>query len=141
MDTLKFITKEGDPDPKDFKALSSGLLAYHESKGHRRTWKTFSIFLKDNNNKPHAGIIATCTWNGMHIDSLWVDESIRGKEYGSTLMKMAENEGKKRGCTIAYTDTFSWQAGGFYEKLGYTVYGKLDGFPEDNSLTYYRKNL
>ncbi len=77
----------------------------------------------------------------MHIDSLWVDESIRKQDWGSKLMKMAEDEARKRGCTICYTDTFSWQASGFYEKLGYTLYGKLDGFPEDSALSYYSKKL
>lgn len=35
---------------------------------------------------------------------------------------MAEKEGGKRGCTIAYTDTFTWQAPEFYKKLGYKEY-------------------
>jgi hypothetical protein len=29
----------------------------------------------------------------------------------------------------------------FYEKLGYSLYGKLDGFPEENALNYYGKRL
>ncbi|MDO8608933.1 MAG: hypothetical protein Q7R95_00130 [bacterium] len=35
----------------------------------------------------------------------------------------------------------SWQAHGFYEKMGYKKYGKLDNFPEGNSLTYFDKKL
>jgi ribosomal protein S18 acetylase RimI-like enzyme len=56
-------------------------------------------------------------------------------------MEMVEEEGKKRGATFAYTDTFTWQAPGFYEKIGYTIYGKLEGFPPGNELSYYRKSL
>lgn len=138
---FSFVRTEGDPDPEDLKTLSMGLLSHHASQGHPRTWKKFCIFLKDKNNKAHAGIIVTFTWNGMHIDSLWVDESLRGNNYGTELMKMVEKEAMKRGCTIVYTDTFSWQAPDFYEKLGYTLYGKLEGFPEGNSLSYYYKRL
>ena len=141
MENLRFETTEGDPTPEDFDALSKGLLAHHASQGHPRTWKKFCIFLKNKENKAQAGIIVTFTWNGMHIDSLWVDISLRGKDYGTKLMHMAEKEALKRNCTIAFTDTFSWQAPGFYEKLGYTLYGQLEGFPEDNSLSYYSKKL
>jgi GNAT superfamily N-acetyltransferase len=77
----------------------------------------------------------------MEIDSLWVDESQRGKGYGRKLMEVVEEEGRKRGAKIAYTNTFSYQAPEFYEKLGYTLYGKLDNFPEGESLSYYSKKL
>lgn len=141
MDNLTFVVTKGEPNQEDLKALSEGLLSHHTSKGHTREWEKFCIFLKDNNKKAYGGIIVTFTWNGMHIDSLWVDESLRGKDYGTQLMKMVEEEAMKRGCTIAFTDTFSYQAPQFYEKLGYTVYGKLEGFPEGSALNYYKKNL
>ena len=141
MSDLHFVVTKGEPQEEDLQALSSGLLAHHAKQGHERTWEKHCIFLKDNTGKAHAGIIVTFLWNGMHIDSLWVDETLRGQDYGTKLMKMAEEEALKRGCTIAYTDTFTWQASGFYEKLGYTVYGKLENFPEGNALSYYSKKL
>ncbi len=141
MDDLRFEIAEGEPNPEDFQTLSTGLLSHHASQGHPRTWKKYSVFLRDKNHRTHAGIIVTFLWNGMHIDSLWVDESIRKQDWGSKLMRMVEDEALKRGCTIAYTDTFSWQAPGFYEKHGYTLYGKLEGFPEGDALSYYSKRL
>jgi ribosomal protein S18 acetylase RimI-like enzyme len=141
MSDLHFVVTEGEPKEEDFQELSTGLLAHHAKQGHKRTWEKYCIFLKDNNSKAYAGIIVTFLWNGMHIDSLWVDETLRGQDYGTKLMKMAEDEALKRGCTVAYTDTFTWQASGFYEKLGYTLYGKLENFPEGNALSYYSKKL
>ena len=141
MKDLKIEITDGDPTPEDFKALSQGLLSHHAIQGHERTWKKYTIFLKDGNKKAHAGIVVKFTWNGMQIESLWVDEKLRGQDYGSKLMNMVEEEAKKRGCTIAFTDTFSYQAPGFYEKLGYTLHGKLEGFPQGSALYYYHKNL
>nr|MBP9781876.1 GNAT family N-acetyltransferase [Candidatus Woesebacteria bacterium] len=83
----------------------------------------------------------TFLYNGMEIATLWVDEKARGQGLGQKLMEMAEAEGKKRGATFAYTNTFTWQAPGFYEKIGYQLYGKLDDFPVGNTLSYYRKDL
>ena len=141
MKDLKTVITDGEPDKEDLKALSEGMLAHHANQGHTRTWKNYSIFLKNPEGKALAGIIVKFTWNGMQIDSLWVDESLRGQDYGTKLMHMVEEEAKKRGCTIAFTDTFSYQAPGFYEKLGYTLHGKLEGFPEGSTLCYYHKLL
>lgn len=141
MDELKFVPINGELSLEDKKIMVDGMLAYHASKGHPRKSETFSVALKDKNAILRGSITVTFLWNGMHIDSLWVDESIRGNDYGTKLMKKAEEEAIKRGCTIAYTDTFSWQAGEFYEKLGYALYGKLENFPEGNALSYYFKEL
>ena len=115
------------------------MLAYHAGKGHPRKIELFSIALKNPEDKLLGCIVVSFLWNGMHIDSLWVDESMRGKDYGTRLMEIAEKEAITRGCAIAYTDTFTWQAPSFYEKLGYIIYEKLEGFPEGSSLSYYLK--
>ena len=44
-------------------------------------------------------------------------------------MQLAEEEAGKRGAKQAYLDTFSFQVPGFYQKLGYEIFGKLDDFP------------
>lgn len=135
------IARDGEPDPADFRALSSGMLAHHAESGHPRKSEKYNIFLKDNEGKVFGGVIVTFLWNGMEIDSLWVDDSLRGKGWGRKLMEAVEKEGIKRGCTIAYTNTFPWQAPKFYEKLGYSLYGKLEDFPKGSFLSYYSKKL
>ena len=97
--------------------------------------------MKDENKKVLGTVIVTFLWNGMEINSLWVDESIRKRGWGRKLMQAVEEEAIKRGCTIAYTNTFPWQAPEFYKKLGYKLYGKLDDFPEGSSLGYFSKRL
>jgi ribosomal protein S18 acetylase RimI-like enzyme len=86
-------------------------------------------------------VMVSFLYHGMETQTLWVDESLRGQGWGRKLMAAAEEEGIKRGCTLSYTNTFSWQAPGFYEKIGYTLYGKLENFPEGSSLSYYSKKL
>ena len=99
------------------------------------------MWVKDTSGKIHGGIIVTFLWNGMEIQSLWVDEKVRKQGLGRTLMQMAEDEASRRGCAIAYTNTFPWQAPEFYTKLGYKLYGRLEGFPEGHSLSYFYKKL
>ena len=141
MNELTLIAHNGEPNPADKQAVIDGLLSYHASQGHQRKSELFSIFLKDKNGKVLGGVIVSFLWNGMEIQSLWVDESVRDQGWGRKLLEAAEAEGMKRGCTIAYTNTFSWQAPEFYQKMGYILYGKLEGFPKENELSYFRKDL
>lgn len=141
MSDLNFEVTVGRPKPKDFKVLSDGLLSHHTRQGHQRTSEEINIFLKDKRKTVYGGVIATVLWNGLEINSLWVNESIRGQGWGTKLMAAAEAEGKARGCTVVYTNTFSWQAPEFYLKLGYQPYGRLDNFPPGANLTYLYKRL
>ena len=41
-------------------------------------------------------------------------------------MARAEREAIRLGCHSTWTDTFSFQARGFYRKLGYRIFSMLD---------------
>ena len=43
---------------------------------------------------------------------------------------MAEAEARKRGCSKATLNTFSFQAPDFYRKFGYRIVATVDGLPE-----------
>ena len=141
MTKLVLFAEEGEPNPKYKKILVTGLLSHHSRQGHTRKSKTFSVFLLDEAGRTLGGIIVTFLWNGMEINSLWVSNPIRNQGWGTKLMNFVEKEALKRKCTVAYTNTFPWQAPGFYEKLGYRIYGNLPDFPRGSSLTYYFKQL
>lgn len=141
MGNLKLISYEGDLPKKDRDIMVKGLLSHHAGQGHPRKSSLYSISLKDENENVLGAVVVTFLWNGMEINSLWVDESVRGEGWGKKLMEEVEKEGRKRGCTIAYTNTFSWQAPEFYKNLGYKLYGKLDDFPRGSSLSYFVKQL
>lgn len=141
MNDFKIEEINSEPKTEDKQTMINGMLSYHASKGHPRKTEIYSVTLKDRNNAVKGMIIVSFLWNGMHIDSLWIDETVRDQKWGSSLLRMAEEEAIKRECTIVYTDTFTWQAPKFYEKQGYKLYGKLEDFPKGNSLFYYAKNL
>ena len=141
MTELDFEITVGRPKLKDYRVLRDGMLSYHAKQGHPRKSELINIFLKDKHKKVFGAVVITVLWNGMEINSLWIDESLRGQGWGRILIEEAEKEGKLRGCNIAYTNTFSWQAPEFYKKMGYKPFGKLDNFPKGFSLTYFYKNL
>lgn len=141
IDNLTFSTSNSELNSNDQQIMVEGMLAYHASKGHPRTVDHCSIIIRNQNNKMVGVVTVSFLWNGMEINSLWVNENYRRQGLGRKLMGMAEQEGIKRGASFAYTNTFSWQSPGFYQKLGYVVFGVLDNFPQGCTLSYFRKTL
>ena len=72
---------------------------------------------------------------------LWVADDLRGSGVGSAIMQQAEAFARSRGCGLIHLDTMSFQARGFYEKLGFAVYGTLTGFPNGVERYYLVKQL
>ena len=54
----------------------------------------------------------------MKISFLWVSPQERRQGRGRQLLLMAEAEARKRGCSNATLNTFSFQAPEFYRKFG-----------------------
>jgi ribosomal protein S18 acetylase RimI-like enzyme len=88
-----------------------------------------------------GGLIGETYWGWLYIDSLWIAEKFRRKNWGTTLMEKAESEARRRGIRNAFVNSFSFQAPGFYKKLGYTEFGRLNDFPQGHSRHWMMKTL
>ena len=69
-----------------------------------------------------------------------VRDDLRRCGVGRELMAQAEARATERGCHSAWLDTFSFQARGFYEKLGYVEFGTLD-YPPMHKRHFMKKRL
>ena len=93
-----------------------------------------------------GNIIAGCLaimhyWNVVAIDILWVDDQYRGQGLGSILLGKVEREAMEKGCHLVHLDTYDFQAKGFYEKNGYSVFGILEDCPKGHIRYYLKKSL
>ena len=89
-----------------------------------------------------GGLIGYIDWGlWFYIDTIWVDADYRNEGIGQYLVTCAEQKAQNKGIKRARLCTFDFQALLFYRKLGYTVYGKLEDFPEDHTLYYLKKLL
>ncbi|MCM3758235.1 GNAT family N-acetyltransferase [Sporosarcina aquimarina] len=99
-----------------------------------------SFILKDDEGKIIGGITANIFWNHMHIESLWVDKSVREKGFGRELLKRIESYALDKGCRFIFLDTFSFQAPEFYKNNGYEVFGTIEDHPKGfNQYFLYKK--
>jgi ribosomal protein S18 acetylase RimI-like enzyme len=88
-----------------------------------------------------GGLIGQLNWNWLHIQVLAVPEQLRGHSLGRALVTQAEREAEAFGCVGIWVDTFSFQAPGFYERLGYVRFGELPNYPDAETRIFFRKML
>ena len=136
------IVIDHDSNDVDKKAIREGILAFNKSiLGKGMLEKTFSVFLKDENNNIHGGILAYFDSESVFVDVVWVDENSRHQGYGTQLLSATENEGCKLGCRYATLDTWSFQAEEFYLKNGYERLGEIKNYYLHHSKIFLRKEL
>jgi ribosomal protein S18 acetylase RimI-like enzyme len=81
-------------------------------------------------------------WGGwLQLTYLGISEAARGSGHGTRLMNEAEAYARSRGAIGATLETHSFQARSFYERLGYEVFGSLDGYPPGHVKFFLRKAL
>ncbi len=88
-----------------------------------------------------GGVLGQLWGAWLQVGTLWVAASERGNGYGAKLLSAVEDYARARGAVGATLETFSFQAGPFYARLGYEVCGKLDGYPPGHAKYFLRKSL
>lgn len=130
---------------EDKKEILEGLLLYNEKlvpDMKKSNFRDLSLVLKDKSNKVLGGVVARLYGgSSVHVETFWIDESVRGTGYGSKIFGALEESAKKAGATLIHLDTFDFQARGFYEKLGYKVFGILEDSPLNHKLFFLQKRL
>ena len=134
------LTVEDSPAEADVDVLPHALEAYNEGRWPQHSpWRPLAIFLREE-VRIVAGLAGETYCGSLFVKYLWVSEGLRGRGVGRELMARAEARALERGCHSGWLDTFSFQARGFYEKLGYQEFGRLD-YPPDHHRHFMRKRL
>jgi GNAT superfamily N-acetyltransferase len=128
MDTEHLII-ETHPTFDDSRFLEERLYEYGVQQTGIDDGQWLAIFLRDNQQTIQAGLKGW-TWCGScYIQTVWVHHDLRGQGLGTKLLQAVEQEARRRGCTHMVLGSYSFQAPGFYQKLGYEVFAVLDDHP------------
>ncbi len=99
------------------------------------------IPIRDDSGSVTGGLWGYTLFEWLHVQMLFVPSPLRRLGVGAGLMASAEAEALRRGCRGVYVDTFSFQAGSFYRKIGFTLFGKLDDCPPGHDRLYFQKRF
>ena len=136
------IALTDSPDPLALQKLVRSLIAFNEEKAGPRDFRQLAIIVSDpDTDEVLGGLWGGTTYCQLKIEVLYLPESLRGSGLGRQLIEQAEAEAIARGCRAAWLETFSFQARGFYQRMGYSVFGVIDDFPKGHSLYFLAKTL
>lgn len=135
------ITYECNPKSEEIQILNDGISEQAKAKKGMRQLDFFAFFIRDGNQKILGGCAGDNMYGCLYVGQLWVDQQIRGKGFGTQLMKNAEELAIKSGCHFIAVNTFDWEALDFYKKLGFFVEFERKGFDKNSIFYFLRKNL
>jgi GNAT superfamily N-acetyltransferase len=116
-------------DPADAGAIIKALGDFNAGKTGGEAPRYLSITIRDAGQALVGGLLGATYLGWLQVQAVWTSDALRGQGYGTRLMRLAEEEALRRGCPMAFLETYSFQALPFYEKLGYAVVHRIADFP------------
>ena len=123
------------------RALWAGLLRFNRDKAGRFRYSRVVLTARNEAGKIVGGLILQSWWLESYVELLWLSGRARGQGVGSELIREAERRARRRGSRLIHLNTYSFQAPGFYEKLGYRRFGAMRGSPKGAGRFFYVKRL
>lgn len=119
----------------------SELLNEHQlNLGIKETFSSEEISFSVYDEKIYVGgIVAKKTGNRCHISLLAVSDNYRKKGLGQGLVKKVEAQAIKSDCLYVTVNTQEYQGLGFYQQLGFSVFGELENCPFVGTTKYFLK--
>ena len=108
-------------------------------KTHSNT-KYINFFAYDN-KKLIGGAIGYVIYNWFYLDMLFVDSLFQRQGIGTMLMHHIEEFAKQNNLVGIRVETWDFQAKGFYEKNGYTLFGEINDCPPGTTEYFLKKRV
>jgi GNAT superfamily N-acetyltransferase len=131
------------PEEAQRAAILAALVAYSDPRAGPGEWPEHDLclLLHDEAGKAVGGLWGKAFYDWLFVELLFVPDSLRGRGLGAALLAAAEEQARAWGCHSLWLDTFSFQARGFYERLGYKVFGEVPDYPAPHSRFLLSKRL
>lgn len=135
------ITRAADAGAA-YQPILDALVAFNIETAGDPEEKTFALTINTpGTDEVAGGLWAMSLWGSFYIALVIVPRAARGQGLGARLMDQAEDQARAWGCHNMWLDTFAFQARPFYEGLGYSVFGQLDGPSPAFPRYFMRKDL
>jgi GNAT superfamily N-acetyltransferase len=130
------------PAAEDESVIRDGLSAYNFEKAGYRDQRPLAILVSDpETGEVVGGLLGRTSFGLLYVDRFFLPEGRRKQGLGTKIIKAAEEEGARRGCSRAILSTLSFQAPGFYERQGWQVLGRIDCDPPGHTRFMMTKKL
>ena len=136
------ISVTDEVDSADAAVISDGLRAYYLSQTGYYDFRPLAVFVRDpQTGKIIGGLHGRSEFGLVYVAWFFLPEDWRRARIGSRVLAMAEEEGRRRGCTRIALTTLSIETPGFYQKQGCNVAATIDCEPPGLTRYYMMKKL
>jgi GNAT superfamily N-acetyltransferase len=136
------LTVSSEPEPEVEKVVGEGLNAFNDATVGYADRVPLHVIVRDaESGKIVGGISGKTSLGLMFVDLVYLPENLRGRDIGSRMMEMAENEARRRDCRAGVLLTINFQAPGFYQRLGWRVFGEIPCDPPGTSRFFLTKDF
>jgi GNAT superfamily N-acetyltransferase len=114
-----------EPGDEAYAELNARLVAFNRE---QTDWsdQTFTVVLRDEAGAIRGGARGFVRQAAVEVRGVWLDPDLRRSGLGRLLIARLEEEARARGASAALLDTYEFQARGFYEGCGYSVFATFD---------------
>jgi GNAT superfamily N-acetyltransferase len=136
------ITLTDAPSDDESAVVEDGLRAYNEAQAGYSDSRELAILVSDpETKKVVGGLLGRTSLGLLRVERFFLPEGLRRDRLGSRILAMAEEEGRRRGCTRAVLSTVHFQAPGFYLKQGWEIAARIECESPGHTRFYLAKKL
>lgn len=135
------VVEEKRNAPAVARRIRAGLIAHNTAKAGKPDYRRLVLSARDEKGRIVGGLTGELYWNALYIELLWLEEGARKKGLGRRLMQEAEKRARRARKEHIYLNTYSFQAPGFYRKLGFRSFGRIRNYPRGASRIFLVKAL
>lgn len=135
------ITLEDTAAARD--AVWQGLRLFNEAQSGPGSFDStpLCVVLRGEDGAALGGLIGRSYSGWLYVELFHIPEAQRRAGLGREMLSMAEREAEARGCIGVRLETYSFQAPGFYARMGYSVVGELRDCPPGHTRFSLAKRL
>ncbi len=130
-----------NPHPADVAMMSERIYAFNVATTGIGDGQEWAALVRDDLGRIVGGITGTVWGEGGEVNVLWVAEERRGTGLGTRLLAAAEEHVRDNGGRNMFLSTHTFQAPGFYERLGYERSGAWHDYPRGHGDVFLHKKL
>jgi len=136
------LTLTDAPDPDALGVIGDGLNVFNDAETGYADRRPLAVLVSDpKTGRVIGGVSGRTSLGLLFIDLVYLPEPLRGRDVGTRMVEMAEEEARRRGCRAGVLFTISFQAPAFYERLGWRIFGKIACDPPGTSRVFMTKDF
>jgi GNAT superfamily N-acetyltransferase len=136
------LTLTDAPDAEACAVINDGLNSFNDEVTGYEDRRPLAVLVKDpHSGKVLGGMTGRTSLGLLFIEIVYLPPVLRGRDIGTRVIEMAEAEARRRNCRAGVLFTISFQAPGFYERLGWRVFGDIPCDPPGTSRVFMTKEF